>query len=150
MRSVKKSLKHIRFYFFPLVALSRRSTHRSVSERTLKAFSRIRDAMTQRCTFFFFGAMNRRNWVITLHAIKPFFFFFLFFCFVLFFSHYPYVCSQIRNISYASDDCRDSFFFFFFLSFFLSFFLNVLTSVEDIRRGSVYKCKRGELNKRGE
>ena len=29
------------------------------------------------------------------------------------------------------------------LSIFLSFFLYVLTSVEDIRRGSVYKCKRG-------
>ena len=31
----------------------------------------------------------------------------------------------------------------YFLSFFLSFFLYVLTSVEDIRRASVYKCKGG-------
>ena len=65
----------------------------------------LHDAMTYtRCDdatmHVFINAMNRRDWAFTLHAIKPFLFFFTL--------SEQYVCSQVRNMFYASDNCRDS------------------------------------------
>ena len=45
-------------------------------------------------------------------------------------------CLNFDNMGKKKKKCH-------FCHFFLSFFLYVLTSVEDIRRGSLYKCKLG-------
>ena len=74
-------------------------------ERTFKVIAKGSFTYT-RCDdaamHVFLDAMNRRDWVFTLHAIKPFCFFSTLSLSVL------YVCSQVRNMSYANDNCRDN------------------------------------------
>ena len=52
MRQCEYIIKIYSVLIFPLVALLHRSLARSLCEGTFKALSHIRDALTQRCTFF--------------------------------------------------------------------------------------------------
>ena len=67
----------------------------AVTLRAAMTYTRCDDATMH----VFLDAMNRRDWAFTLHAIKPFLFFTL---------SEQYVCSQVRNMFFASDNCRDS------------------------------------------